>query len=533
MRGKMEKILVVNGSKDLVGEKVKTAIGERHQVAAASGEEKALELISNDRFDLLIAQVRPPELRGLPLAEAARKRDPCIALVLVGDSPSLEAASRRLKSGPQAFLPRLFSASELERAVEDALERRRLLRDNRRLRALLPLLEISKALMSEVELGRLFDVILEIVWRETEADSICLMLLDEAKQELVVKAALDPWGRLKDGRERVWEGIARWVAKRAEPLLLSRDKAMDPRLSREMEQMGAASVLCLPLVISGRVIGVLSGGKRGGPPFTQSDLELLSILCGQAAIAIENAILFSGVRAQQTRVEQLLEQTILAQEHERRRISVEIHDGAAQWMVGASYRIQALDKILAKYNVCQSRTELSEIKGVIDQSIKELRRVIFDLQPPALSELGFLGALRQNLENFQQDTGIVCSLQIEGAPRALSPLYEVALYRVTQEALTNVRKHAQATRVEVSLNFGGDGLHLEIRDDGKGFDLSQVLDTAKETGRLGLLGMRDRAETLGGILSIDTAEGAGTRVALTLPPHAAVAEELCPIGKDA
>ena len=526
-----ENVLVVEVGRDGLLEKIEAVIGKRHHIATAASTEKATQLITKQRFDLLIAEIRPPDLAGLSLAEAVRRRDPAIAIVLLGDPRSIDAASARLKMGPQALLSRRCTATELERAIDDALERRRLLRDNKRLKALLPLLEISKTMMSEVDLGKLFDVILEIIWKETEADSVSLMLLDEAEQELTVKAALDPWGKLKQGRERVGEGIAGWVAKTAEPLMLTEESPANHPLRGEMEEMGASSVLCLPLVAKGRVIGVLRSSKRGGSPFTQSDQELLSILCGQAAIAIENARLFTRVKNQQARVEQLLKQTVAAQEHERKRVSVDIHDGAAQWLVSALYRIQACDRILDRADVSQSRMELSEIKGVIDQSIKELRRVIYDLQPPALGELGLLGVLRQNVHNFERETGIACSFQVEGTPVTVPPLYDLALYRIAQEALANARKHSQATKVDVSLSFHRDELHLEIRDNGKGFDLSHALNNARSAGRLGLLGMKDRAETLGGSMTIETSQGAGTSIALILPLYGASPEELSPIAE--
>lgn len=522
-----ENVLVVDTSQDSLLEKIETVIGERYQIAGVPSSEEAIELMKKQRFDLLVTAIKSSDLAGLALAEMVRRSDPALGIVLLGDKHSIDIASGRLSPGPQVFLSQRFTLAQLERAVEDALELRRLTRDNKRLKALFPLLEISKTLMSEVELGKLFDVILEIVWTETEADGVSLMLLNEAQQELVVKAVLGPSERLNNGREKVGHGLAGWVAKSAEPLLLTEETSIDHPLRKEMTRMGFSSVLCLPLVVKGRVIGVLRSSKRGGSPFTHSDLELLSILSSQAAIALENAMLVAGVKARQARVEQLLKQTLLAQEHERRRISLEIHDGAAQWLVAASYRIQAL----ARGRLPRQREELSEIKSIIDQSINELRRVIFDLQPPALDYLGLLGALRQHLQNFERDTGIACSFQIEGAPSTLPRVYEITLYRVTQEALTNVRKHAQATRVDVILRFQPDDLCLEIRDNGKGFDVSKVVEGARSVERLGLSGMKDRAETLGGTMNIDSAPGAGTAVALTLPLNVAVCQELSPIAK--
>jgi two-component system sensor histidine kinase DegS len=198
-------------------------------------------------------------------------------------------------------------------------------------------------------------------------------------------------------------------------------------------------------------------------------------------------------------------------------------------MVAASYRVQAFGKVLAKGKPFYPARELFEVKDVIDQSIGELRRVIFDLQPPDLAELGLSGALRQNLQNFERDTGSVCSFQVEGTSHPLPPILEIAVYRIAQEALANVRKHAQANKVDVILRFEADDLCLEVRDNGKGFDLSRALIGSRSGEHLGLSGMKDRAETLGGTMNIETAEGAGTTVALTLPCCAPVLRELSPI----
>lgn len=518
---------ILVASEDSLFEKSSAVAGESHHIVGVFHNEEALNLVNKQHFDLLIAETKD----RLDLVQAVRKSDPAIALVLIGNQRNMAARLKLPESGPQSFLIEPFSLDELGRAIEDVLERIRLLRDNQRLKALLPLFEISKTLMSEVELGKLFDAILEIVCKETEADSVSLMLLDEARQELVVKAARGPSLGRNNGHEKVGQGIAGWVASSAEPLMISEQSQTEPHLRRAMAEMGASSVLCVPMVVKGRVIGVLKSSKGKAIPFTPADLEFLSILCGQAAIAIENAMLFSKVRTEQTRVAHLIKQVTMAQEGERKRISQEIHDGAAQWMVAASHRIHTFERILARYKVAQAGAELYEIRNVIDQSIKELRRVIVDLHPPALGELGLLGALRQNLESFQKDTGIAYSFQIEGRPLSLPPISEIAVYRVTQEALANIRKHAQATKVDVVLRFEQDELCVAIRDNGKGFDLPQVLGNARSAGQVGLLGMRDRVETLGGTICIESAAGAGTSINFNMPVSAPLPKELFPMAK--
>lgn len=157
--------------------------------------------------------------------------------------------------------------------------------------ALLPLFEVSQTLLSEVEIERLYQLILETVQRETDADAVSLMLLDEKEQELRVEAAIgvrqDVIGCVT---AKVGEGIAGWVAQKGQPLLLARGAPVDPRIRRAMQREDLTSALCLPLKIKGRVIGVLNASKRTPvSQFTHRDLELLAILASQVAIAIENS----------------------------------------------------------------------------------------------------------------------------------------------------------------------------------------------------------------------------------------------------
>ncbi|MDY6907275.1 MAG: GAF domain-containing protein [Chloroflexota bacterium] len=520
-----EKILAIE--RDSVIASVQPAVWERYEVAAAPSEEDAMELTKRERFDLLIADTS--DFGGLRAVETARRRDPAIAVVLIGERHSVDAAFQVLPPGPQSPLIEPFTSIEMGRAIEDALERRRLVRDNKRLKALIPLFEISKTMMSEVDLSRLFDVILNIVWKETEADGVSLMLLDNGRKELAVKAAIGPLERRENGRERVGEGLAGWVAQAKRPLLLTEGDEIEPHLQVAMDKLKAFSVLCLPLVAKDSVIGVLRSSKARGLPFNVSDLEFTQILCGQAAIAIENASLFSGVRTEQARVERLLKQISQAREQERQRISMEIHDGAAQWMVAAYYRLQALDKLLARGSRYQEDNDVREIGNYIDQSIKELRRLIVDLHPPALAELGLLGAIRQHLQNLEQHTGIKYRLYVGGRPVALPSTLEIAIYRVAQESLTNVRKHAHATRVKATVHFGKGRVRMEIRDNGRGFDLCQALADARSAGKMGLSGMRDRVETLNGTLDIESSAGRGTTITVELPIPTAVPDEPCAV----
>jgi len=219
----------------------------------------------------------------------------------------------------------------------------------------------------------------------------------------------------------------------------------------------------------------------------------------------------------QATLEQLLGELLRAQEEERERISTEIHDSVAQLMVSASYHTQSSSALLSQSKFDQARDEAERATKIIGTCVKELRGIVTDLFPPALSELGLLGALQENVEYFRRETGVASRVLSTTLPQQLSPVQEMVIYRVVQEALNNVRKHAQATDAEISLDANAGEITVQIRDNGKGFDATGMRGTRQQSGRVGLLTMRSRAQMLGGNLKIEARPGGGTTVTLTIP----------------
>ena len=274
-------------------------------------------------------------------------------------------------------------------------------------------------------------------------------------------------------------------------------------------------LLC-PIRSKGQLVGILILGKKQSDiAYSDEEIDLLTTMANEAAIAVENASVLDSLKTQQQQVEQLLAQVVLAQEEERKRISVDLHDSVAQWLVAASYRVQTCRHLLAG-NGGPAQQELESMSATISKSLKELRRVVIGLRPPALDELGLTHALRKSVEDLRAD-GLEGRFSEVGTPCRLPSSVEIAAYRVIQEALNNVRKHAGATKVDVRLEFLQEKLLVDISDNGKGFDLSRTMDSAVEVGHVGLVGMKQRAEMLGGDIRIKTGEGGGTSIVLSLP----------------
>lgn len=384
-----------------------------------------------------------------------------------------------------------------------------------RLRTLLPLFEVSKALVSEVELDRLFGLIVDVVQRETSSDRVSLMLLDTTAREMSIAAAVGlPGDVVSAARATVGRGIAGSVAQSGQALLLN------GFVQHEWPEEGqpVTSAICVPLKVKGAVIGVLNSSNVSRPgSFTEGDLDLMTVLAGQVAIAIENARLFEELRTKQATLEQLLSELLKAQEEERQRVSTEIHDSVAQLMVSASYHTQSSSALMEQSKFERAREEAEQATRIIGRCVKELRGIVTELYPPALSELGLLGALQENVEYFRRETGTACRILNTGLPPRLSLVQDMVIYRVVQEALNNVRKHARATETEISLDSDDQRIVVEIRDNGCGFSEPASKGPSPGSGGVGLLTMRSRARMLGGDLRIEARPQGGTRVVLTIP----------------
>ena len=205
-----------------------------------------------------------------------------------------------------------------------------------------------------------------------------------------------------------------------------------------------------------------------------------------------------------------------AQEEERKRIARELHDDTAQCLAHLSLEIDAL---LSRRNQLplEIYTRMKDLKTQIDDGLERLRRFCGDLRPEVLDRLGLLPALESLTEQTNADDKLEVEIEITGHERRLSPEVELALYRIAQEALHNVGKHAEADQAVISLKFQSSRVTLTIRDNGKGFQLPELLTDFAASGRLGLLGMQERARLAGGRLIVHSQPGKGSLLKVEVP----------------
>lgn len=217
-----------------------------------------------------------------------------------------------------------------------------------------------------------------------------------------------------------------------------------------------------------------------------------------------------GLRARQA----LAYSIIRAQEEERRRVAREIHDGPAQLLANVAFRLELCEHLIDK-DLEQLRQEIRKLREAVRQSLQDVRSIIFDLRPMAIDDLGLIPALRGYAATFTDRTGLRVEFEGRGKQGRLPAAVEIAALRLVQEALNNVWKHAGATTARVTVEVGEENLRIWVEDDGKGFDIDEVMSVPGE--RFGLLTMRERVDLLRGELSIDSAPGRGTTVRITLP----------------
>ncbi|RMF05080.1 MAG: HAMP domain-containing protein [Chloroflexi bacterium] len=301
-------------------------------------------------------------------------------------------------------------------------------------------------------------------------------------------------------------------------------RAECPRLQRAQAQNDPEARfdrhLSVPMVSHGRPLGILNLALTAGQSFSPEQVELAGAIGRQVGVAVDAELhrrrLVDELARREALRGQLLERVLAAQEEERRRIARELHDQYAQALTALSMGIEATERALRE-DQAPLKSQLDVVKELASHSLDRTYELIFDLRPTTLDDLGLAPAIRWYAENRLEPLGVSVHLETEGLRRRLSPQIETACYRVVQEALLNVAKHARNARVNIRLAVQNKHLCGEVADNGPGFDLASMQQFEVNGRGMGLLGMQERLALLGGQLHIDTAPGRGTRVSLEIP----------------
>ncbi len=369
----------------------------------------------------------------------------------------------------------------------------------RRLRAAT---EIMLALDGETDVATVFELVVKRA-RALVGARWTAMLLVQGSELVIEEIAGDAERALLDTRVPIEGSISGAVLKSRRP---ERVADLSSRVMVSSQELGlhAESALLVPLVFRSRSVGILiAADKRGGPEFTAEDARLLESFAAPAAISVHTATSIA---------EERLRHSIEASEQERRRWARELHDETLQGLGGLQ---MLLSSALRGEHPERLRGSVRDAVQQIGIEIANLRSLIVELRPPALDEIGLVPAIETLAQRMATSEGLTVetniALSLEDSER-LAPEVESTVYRLVQEALTNVAKHAGAGRLEVELLERDDGVTVAIRDDGRGFDPS-----AETTAGFGLVGMRERVTLVGGTVDIESEEGKGTVVRAVIP----------------
>jgi PAS domain S-box-containing protein len=374
---------------------------------------------------------------------------------------------------------------------------------------------ISQAVTSTLNLEETLTIVTDHALRLFGAMAASVVLHDQVRGDLWFHAASGGGSDFLPGmRLPAGQGIVGWVIEHGQRTLVP-DTSQDSRFYSEIDEktgFTTRSVICVPLQSREQTIGAIEVMNKENGIFSQQDLRLLNWLATPAAIAIQNARLFEQVQVGHKRLQSLSRRLVEVQETERRNIARELHDEASQSLTSLMVGLRLLEREAESPETVVK--QVVELKGQTNDILENLHRLAINLRPASLDHLGLVAALRQYTKSFSQQHDLTMQFEIVGLDEKRLPLaVETNLYRIVQEALTNIVRHAQATQVAVLLERRGDQLITIIEDNGAGFDFQ----AAGQNGRLGLLGMRERAEMLGGTLVVESTPGTGTTIYVEVP----------------
>ncbi|MGV0782109.1 GAF domain-containing sensor histidine kinase [Mycolicibacterium peregrinum] len=352
-----------------------------------------------------------------------------------------------------------------------------------------------------------------MITASTATDVCFVHVLDDSDRALTLAGATPPFdAEIGKIRLPLGQGISGWVASHRQPVVISHDKESDPRYMpfESLRGRDFTSMVSVPMETGpGGLVGVLNVHTVDRREFTPRDVELLLVIGRLIAGALHQARLHRQLVARERAHENFVEQVIEAQELERRRLAGDIHDGISQRLVTLSYRLDAAARAVDPDTVAE---QLAAARELVALTLQEARAAISGLRPPVLDDLGLSGGLASLARSIPR-----IPIDVDLAETRVPDHIELALYRIAQECLQNVIKHAEADRARLTFSVDDGVARLEIVDDGKGFDTFEHPLGSDEMGGYGLLSMAERAEIVGGRLHIRSRPGAGTTVTASIP----------------
>jgi signal transduction histidine kinase len=291
--------------------------------------------------------------------------------------------------------------------------------------------------------------------------------------------------------------------------VVGQNLASDPELSAFQSLQRCRSAICVPMRAGFESFGAVVFASVNRDAYTDEHLDLLTIFCNQATIALQNASLYQSLREERDKI-------VNKEEQARRKLARDLHDGPTQDVAAIAMRLN-FARVLLDRDVTRARKELERLEDLAHRTVKEIRSMLFTLRPVVLETEGLVAALNQYAENVRDNDLLTVTVDTEQYHDCLDTDAQGVVFSIIEEAVNNARKHAHATRVSIRMSVENDLFVAQVEDNGRGFDVQAVEQTYGQRGSLGIINLKERAALIEGNLTIESNPGEGTRVILVVP----------------
>jgi signal transduction histidine kinase len=313
------------------------------------------------------------------------------------------------------------------------------------------------------------------------------------------------------------QGVVGRVLQTGRAILID-DISVDPRIAYPglVASEGLRAFAAVPLKTDDRVLGVITIASHTPRKFSADDIQLLDSISSQIAIAVENAMLHQEMQRKEESRGELLSEIFSIQEEERKRIARELHDETSQSLASLAASLEAIAGSLPP-EAGEAGSRIRKMEQVAINVLDEIHKLIYELRPSLLDDLGLVAATRWLAEKNLETGGTTIHFKTTGKARRLPSKLETTLFRVIQEAITNIARHAHASDVGITLQFRKYVIRAVIRDNGRGFNVEEAISSRDRPRGLGLLGMKERVGLMNGSMNIHSYPDKGTDIDIEIP----------------
>jgi len=373
--------------------------------------------------------------------------------------------------------------------------------------------KINMELTSSLELDKVLKTIVSSVLQLVNAAEVHIFLQEEGVFNPKLMASAWATEDHPPARMPRPNGLVSTVAHTMKTEVINQASQHELYSSPEIESWGIRAGAAFPLAEKGNILGVFYISYNDRDFFSEDDLRIIQLLVDQATVALQNARLYQDLLESESRLQEMAQKMMTVQEAERHLVGLDLHDGLTQLLLSTNMHLNTLASLPLKFTTLE-KNEFSMVRSLLQDAIEEVRQVVSELRPSELTDGGFVESIRQYLLDSRETRKWQAEFKASPGIIELTSMVEIAIFRIMQEALNNAYKHGKAKKVKVSLGVEDTVLVLSVKDWGCGFSANEL---KKETKKLGLIGMQERATLLKGTCIVISAPGEGTEILVRIP----------------